>query len=242
MTQSGITNAIVNGLLGWLRGLASWVLRLFDLVGGASPLDFLANNWKKLLIILLIIGVGVDLVIWIVRWRPHWVWLRKKRVVINDKNFFARENDFDLEEERDSDRSGERRRPRRVWEDQEFVIPSAEAPRRERPKRRPVERAEDRAKPEDDGQAREKQDVFRDDLFNVNAKQKFTDKYEAEVFNVESLPGAAGADAAPVRRSDIRNRVERRDARGARRSSQPARRNAQPVRKDAQPVRRRKGH
>ena len=44
MTQSGITNAIVNGLLGWLRGLASWVLRLFDLVGGASPLDFLANN------------------------------------------------------------------------------------------------------------------------------------------------------------------------------------------------------
>lgn len=238
MTQSGITNAIVNGLLGWLRGLASWVLRLFDLVGGASPLDFLANNWKKLLIILLIIGVGVDLVIWIVRWRPHWVWLRKKRVVINDKNFFARENDFDLEEERDSDR----RRPRRVWEDQEFVIPSAEAPRRERPKRRPVERAEDRAKPEDDGQAREKQDVFRDDLFNVNAKQKFTDKYEAEVFNVESLPGAAGADAAPVRRSDIRNRVERRDAQGVRRSSQPARRNAQPVRKDAQPVRRRKGH
>ena len=39
MTQSGITNAIVNGLLGWLRGLASWVLRLFDLVGGASPLE-----------------------------------------------------------------------------------------------------------------------------------------------------------------------------------------------------------
>ena len=219
MTQSGITNAIVNGLLGWLRGVASWVLRLFDLVGGASPLDFLANNWKKLLIILMIIGVGVDLLIWIVRWRPHWVWLRKKRVVINDKNFFARENDFDLEE----DRSGDRRKPRRVWEDRDFVIPSAKAPRRDRPQRRPIGTdMKNRARKEADSRAAHaKQDVFRDDLFNVNAKQKFTDKYEAEVFNVENLPGAAGASDAPVRRSDIRNRVERRDARPARRGAQP---------------------
>lgn len=236
MTQSGITNAIVNGLLGWLRGVASWVLRLFDLVGGASPLEFLANNWKKLLIILLIIGVGVDLVIWIVRWRPHWVWLRKKRVVINDKNFFARENDFDLEE----DRGGDRRRPRRVWEDQEFVIPSTEAPKRDRPRRRPDDAGDagrkDRTRQAADSRAaHERQDVFRDDLFNVNAKQKFTDKYEAEVFNVESLPGATGASAAPARRSDIRNRVERRDAR-------PARKSAQPARREPQPVRRRKGH
>ena len=242
MTQSGITNAIVNGLLGWLRGVASWVLRLFDLVGGASPLEFLANNWKKLLILLLIIGVGVDLVIWIVRWRPHWVWLRKKRVVINDKNFFAHENDFDLDADRDRDYSENRRRPRRVWEDQEFVIPSAEVPRRERPKREPVDRTKGRTKPADDVRAREKQDVFRDDLFNVNAKQKFTDKYEAEVFNVESLPGAAGADAAPVRRSDIRNRVERRDVRSPRRDSTPVRRNAENDRRSVPPVRRKKEH
>ena len=220
MTQSGITNAIVNGLLGWLKGVANWVLRLFDLLSGASPLEFLADNWKKLLILLMIIGVGVDLAIWILRWRPHWVWLRKKRVVINDKNFFAHENDFDLEEDRDQRRGGDRCRPRRVWEDQEFVIPSAEAPRR----RPPETRAADRAKPDENGRARAKQDVFRDDLFNVNAKQKFTDKYEAEVFNVESLPGAAGTTAAPVRRSDIRNRVERRDARGAHKNTPPARR------------------
>ena len=38
MTQTGYTNAIVNGMLGWLKGLASWVLRLCNLSGGFAPL------------------------------------------------------------------------------------------------------------------------------------------------------------------------------------------------------------
>ncbi len=216
MTQSGITGAIVNGLLGWLKGVANWVLRLFNLVGGESPLQFMANNWKKLLILLLIIGVGVDLIIWIVRWRPHWVWLRKKRVVINDKHFFAHENDFDIEENRNR---SDRGRPRRAWEDREFVIPSTTVPKRERRRSDATLRPE-RDKPTENAQpARAKQDVFSDDLFNVNAKQKFTDKYEAEVFNVENLPGTAAATEEPARRSDIRNRVERRNYEPARRRS-----------------------
>ena len=57
MTQTGYTNAIVNAMLGWLKGLASWVLRLFNLSGGFSPLKFLANNWLRLLIFFLILGV-----------------------------------------------------------------------------------------------------------------------------------------------------------------------------------------
>lgn len=212
MTQSGITGAIVNNLLGWLKGVASWVLRLFNLVGGASPLQFLANNWLKLLIIMLIIGVGVDLLIWIVRWRPHWVWLHKKRVVINDKNFFAHEDDFDVEEER---RGKGRGKSRRVWEDQEFVIPSTTVPARDRRGRSDATLRPKRKTAAEGAQtAHNRQDVFRDDLFNVNAKQKFTDKYEAEVFNVESLPDASAQDAsgeAPARSG----RAERREpARG----------------------------
>ena len=93
MTQTGFSNAIVNAMLGWLKGLAAWVLRLFNLSGGGSPLKFLANNWLKLLIICLIIGVAMDFLVWILRWRPYWVWFHKKRVIINDKNFFAHEND-----------------------------------------------------------------------------------------------------------------------------------------------------
>lgn len=193
MTQTGYANAIVDAMLSWLKGLASWVLRLFNLSGGFSPLKFLADNWLQLLIILLIAGVVLDIVIWLIRWRPHWVWFRKRRVIINDKNFFARENYIDDEDEEDDEWSLSHRasgkknspRPRRNWEDSEFVVPGATRRRREEQlaRRGQVKSMQvGRSNPE------EPTDVFRDGLFNVNAKQKFSDKYEDEVFSVSNLP------------------------------------------------------
>jgi len=59
MTISGYSNAIVSVMLGWLKGLANWVLRLFNLAGSAngSPLVWLADNWLKLLIFFLVLGI-----------------------------------------------------------------------------------------------------------------------------------------------------------------------------------------
>ena len=196
MTQTGYANAIVNAMLGWLKGLASWVLRLFNLSGGFSPLKFLADNWLKLLIVLLVVGVVMDLLIWLIRWRPHWVWFRKKRVIINDKNFFADEKYIDSPEDLKR-RSAPRRRsapvekPRRNWEDSDFVVRSAASRRRENQAQRTgagargshVKSMQVGRRPQ-----AESRDVFQDDLFNVNAKQKFSDKYEDEVFNVSNLP------------------------------------------------------
>ena len=196
MTQTGYANAIVNAMLGWLKGLASWVLRLFNLSGGFSPLKFLADNWLKLLIVLLVVGVVMDLLVWLIRWRPHWVWFRKKRVIINDKNFFADEKYIDSPEDLKR-RSAPRRRsapvekPRRNWEDSDFVVRSAASRRRENQAQRTgagargshVKSMQVGRRPQ-----AESRDVFQDDLFNVNAKQKFSDKYEDEVFNVSNLP------------------------------------------------------
>ena len=91
MTISGYSNAIVDVMLGWLKGLANWVLRLFNLAGsvGGSPLLWLSQNWLKLLIIFLVLGVVVDRLVWLIRWRPYWVWFRKERVIVNDEKFFA---------------------------------------------------------------------------------------------------------------------------------------------------------
>ena len=46
MTISGYSNAFVDLMLGWLKGLANWVLRLFNLAGsvGGSPLLWLSKN------------------------------------------------------------------------------------------------------------------------------------------------------------------------------------------------------
>ena len=101
-------------------------------------------------------------------------------------------------------RSAPRRRtapaekPRRNWEDSDFVVRTAASRRRESQARQMRGKAGDgrrvrhvksmqlgrRPQPEN-------RDVFQDDLFNVNAKQKFSDKYEDEVFNVSNLPRPA---------------------------------------------------
>ena len=185
MTQTGYTNAIVNAMLGWLKGFAGWVLKLFNLNTGFSPLKFLADNWLKLLVILLIAGVVVDLLVWLIRWRPHWVWFHKKRVIINDKNFFAQEKYIDDSDDWDveSSRKTNSRKPRRNWEDSEYVVPGADRLRREEQERKRAEYIQMKRR-----QAAESTDVFRDGLFDVNAKQKYSDKYEDEVFSVNDLP------------------------------------------------------
>ena len=202
MTQTGYSNAIVDAMLGWLKGLASWVLRLFNLSGGFSPLKFLANNWLELLVFFLIMGVTIDLLVWLIRWRPHWVWFRKKRVIINDKNFFAQEKYIDDSDDwdavpRKAAPGGRAARPRRNWEDSEFIVPSAARRRREEQELRRL-------------QQQENTDVFRDEFFNVNAKQKYSDKYEDEVFSVSNLP-------TPERGASSVQSARRRSARGVQR-------------------------
>lgn len=213
MTQTGYTNAVVDTMLSWLKGLASWVLRLFNLSAGGSPLKFLADNWLKLLIFLLILGVAADVIIWLIRWRPHWVWFRKKRVIIDDKNFFAHEHDAELDEDwRPAKNAPARRKPRRNWEDSEFVVRSTVV-RRKEPKRKYVKSMQLQDRQAAKAENARHTDVFQDDLFNVNAKQKFSDKYEDEVFNVDNLtksaprPRTASRNApqrAPYRRNDRR--------------------------------------
>lgn len=100
MTQTGYANAIINTMLGWLKALANWVLKLFNLAGGGSPLAWLSRNWLKLLILLMIIGIVTDFVVWMLRWRPYWAWLRRKRIIVNDERMLAGEQFADVDSKR----------------------------------------------------------------------------------------------------------------------------------------------
>ena len=137
MTQSAYANSIVNIMLGWLKGFAGWVLKLFDLAGsgGVSPLAWLSDNWLKLLIVLIVLGVIIDWLVWMMRWRPYWVWFRRKRILIEDDNFFVGEDMLDsglydkkifgreMDEEHTSRRRIEKDAEEDSWED-EFVVAS----------------------------------------------------------------------------------------------------------------------
>ena len=118
MTIAGYSNAIVDVMLGWLKGLANWVLRLFNLAGSArtSPLLWLSQNWLKLLVFFLIVGVGLDIIIWLIRWRPYWVWFRKERVIVNDDRFFE---SADMDKAADYEEALQEN-----WDEHDYVVAS----------------------------------------------------------------------------------------------------------------------
>ena len=125
MTISGYSSAIVDTMLGWLKGFANWVLRLFNLAGSVSvsPLLWLSHNWLRLLILFLIIGIAADVLVWLVRWRPHWVWFRKERVIVSDDHFFSDEGlKSQSEWEEDLEKN---------WHEHDYVVASTVVKRQE---------------------------------------------------------------------------------------------------------------
>ena len=189
MTQTGYSNIIVNVLLGWLKGLANWVLKLFNLAGsGGSPLLWLSQNWLKLLILLMVVGVAMDWLVWMIRWRPYWVWFRKKRIIVNDERFLSEE---ELSED-DRDDPLEQR----------YVVPSTVVKHRE--KQSAAQRPRVRRTAQNAARRRPSTMVTRktaqrpaqnaepaDDLFEVgHDHEDYSDFYEDEVFNVSNLPDA----------------------------------------------------
>jgi len=197
MTQTGYTNAIVNMMLGWLKGLASWVLKLFNLAGsGGNPLLWLSENWLKLLIVLLVAGIVIDWLVWMIRWRPYWVWFKKKRIIVNDERILRGE---ELDEEEFE-----------AMMEKEYEVPSTVVRRKKSGKRpaRPVPPAPQRRKsPAPSPVARRPErkaisrDDMNDDLFEVgHDQQEYSDFFEDEVFNVSNLPEAQGTKKPRKRR------------------------------------------
>ena len=214
MTISHYSNAIVDLMLGWLRGFANWVLRLFNLAGGAggSPLLWLSQNWLKLLIFFLLLGVVLDRLVWLIRWRPYWVWFRKERVIVNDEKFFADKDAFEMEPRVEKHRGS--------LDEQDYVVASTlverkgashsrasvmRGQRRTDKSRMNLKRPEHGASRSNSVEAQRSHETqpehkrklsakdvpmpTADELFGVdNSRPGVSDFYEDEVFNVSNLP------------------------------------------------------
>ena len=198
MAANSFADTVVNGMLSWLKGFANWVLRLFDLAGsgGVSPLEWLSEHWLQLLIVLLIVGVAADVIVWLIRWRPYWVWFRKKRIVVDDKSFFEddpRAIDARAPEREAMDGKTVRMRPARR---PNTIVPREDARAGGRPKRatvrpgagvsrrRPARKAAPPSPPSD---------IFEDELFKIEPHAHARRVREDAVFNVSDLPGAEPA-------------------------------------------------
>ena len=76
--MNGFTNAILTLLLGWLRSLFNAVWALLGSDRSVLFIDFLRENWKIIFLILCVGGFVVDRIIYLIRWRPYYVWKSRR--------------------------------------------------------------------------------------------------------------------------------------------------------------------
>lgn len=77
--MSGIGEFAYTILLGWMRALVNWFWSLFSGTGNTGIWQWFLSNWKVWLLVLLIGGILVDWIMWVVRWRPYRVLMRRLR-------------------------------------------------------------------------------------------------------------------------------------------------------------------
>lgn len=89
MGQNQFAEWFINTTLGWIRWVANGVAKQFQsntssTSSGASFMGWFGNHWLALLLTMIVAGVVIDWLVWMIRWRPYWVWFRKKRVLLDD--------------------------------------------------------------------------------------------------------------------------------------------------------------
>lgn len=77
--MNGLANAILTLLLSWLRVIINRFWSLVNSETGTSFQQFLSKNWPTILIVLLVGGYLLDRIIYLIRWRPFQVWLRRRK-------------------------------------------------------------------------------------------------------------------------------------------------------------------
>jgi len=83
--MNGFTNAILTLLLGWVRMMVNRIWVLITSESGGIFYTFLARHWLTIVVVLCVAGFLVDKIIYIIRWRPYYVWnSRKQRLEYDD--------------------------------------------------------------------------------------------------------------------------------------------------------------
>lgn len=85
MGQNQFIESLVEIMLSWTRWLTGWFWNVINSDGLSNGfLSWFANNWVGLAVFLIVAGAIVDWLIWMIRWRPYWLWLRKRQIIYED--------------------------------------------------------------------------------------------------------------------------------------------------------------
>lgn len=84
MDNGVFAQGLIEVLFSWMKLIALSVWNFFqaDMAGGF--LTWFADNWARIALWLIVIGLIVDWLVWMIRWRPYWLWLRKRQIVYEE--------------------------------------------------------------------------------------------------------------------------------------------------------------
>ena len=92
--MNSFTNTILTLLLGWLRALLNAARDFVSSDSSTAFFNFFQNNWRVLFIILCIIGISLDIIVYIVRWRPQPLWRKRKAKPVRELSPAQDSNDY----------------------------------------------------------------------------------------------------------------------------------------------------
>lgn len=83
--MGSFANSVFSILLGWVRGAVLWLWNTATSQESSALMQWIANNWLTLTIILCIAGMVIDFVVHMFRWQPYKVWASFFRRIFGKK-------------------------------------------------------------------------------------------------------------------------------------------------------------
>lgn len=72
--MGNFASTLFSVLLGWVQSIIAWLWKVIGADGADGLMGWMVDHWLALTIVLCVIGLSVDLVVYIFRWQPYRVW------------------------------------------------------------------------------------------------------------------------------------------------------------------------
>ncbi len=89
--MGGFTQSILNVLLSWLRTAITGLWDVVNSTDTQQSLEWLGQHWMIPVLLIIVAGVVIDYLVWLIRWRPFYVWSSNWR---RFKRRFSREKEM----------------------------------------------------------------------------------------------------------------------------------------------------
>ena len=81
--MNSFANSVFTALFGWARSLIQNLWTAATSGGLSGFFTWLGDHWLMAALILAIVGTVIDLVIWLIRWRPYLAWRTRLRRIFH---------------------------------------------------------------------------------------------------------------------------------------------------------------